>query len=38
MRIFVPSLLALALSACAVGPTYQAPQTEPAHLQTAAGS
>jgi multidrug efflux system outer membrane protein len=30
------SLLALALSACAVGPNYQSPQTEPAKLISAA--
>jgi multidrug efflux system outer membrane protein len=38
MRVFVPSLLALALSACAVGPTYQAPQTAPANVQEASGT
>ncbi|QLF94940.1 TolC family protein [Pseudomonas sp. ABC1] len=30
----MPALLALALSACAVGPDYQVPVTEPAHIAT----
>ncbi|PTU72714.1 efflux transporter outer membrane subunit [Pseudomonas mangrovi] len=32
MKALIPSLLVLALSACAVGPDYQAPRTEPAQL------
>ncbi|MFV3381199.1 MULTISPECIES: TolC family protein [Pseudomonas] len=35
LKPLTPSLLALALAACAVGPDYQAPATEPAHLDTA---
>ncbi|SFP42097.1 outer membrane protein, multidrug efflux system [Geopseudomonas sagittaria] len=31
-KAFAPALLALALSACAVGPDYQAPVTEPARI------
>ena len=31
LKPLTPSLLALALAACAVGPDYQAPATEPAH-------
>ena len=34
-KAFAPALLALALSACAVGPDYQAPVTEPARLVSA---
>jgi multidrug efflux system outer membrane protein len=40
MKLFMPALLALApaflLAACAVGPDYQAPQTAPAKLSSAA--
>ncbi|WP_028237873.1 efflux transporter outer membrane subunit [Stutzerimonas azotifigens] len=36
MKPVVPALLALAVSACAVGPDYRAPQTEPARLTQAA--
>lgn len=32
MKAFTPALLALALSACAVGPDYRAPETDPARL------
>ncbi|WP_458127815.1 efflux transporter outer membrane subunit [Pseudomonas sp. Z2-11] len=32
LKAFVPSLLVLALSACAVGPDYQAPKTEAANI------
>lgn len=32
MKIFAPALLTLALSACAVGPDYQAPATDPARI------
>ncbi|TLX56069.1 TolC family protein [Stutzerimonas nosocomialis] len=32
MKAFAPALLALALSACAVGPDYRAPETAPANL------
>ena len=32
LKPLTPSLLALALAACAVGPDYQAPATEPAHI------
>ncbi|HDS1737811.1 TolC family protein [Pseudomonas sp. BP8] len=32
LKPLTPSLLALALAACAVGPDYQAPATAPAHL------
>ncbi|MBA1188083.1 TolC family protein [Pseudomonas entomophila] len=35
---FLPSLLVLALSACAVGPDYRAPQPEPARLDAAQGT
>lgn len=35
---FLPSLLVLALSACAVGPDYRAPQPEPARLDAAQGA
>ncbi len=34
-KAFTPALLALALSACAVGPDYQAPVTEPARVVSA---
>ncbi|GGJ98086.1 efflux transporter outer membrane subunit [Pseudomonas matsuisoli] len=37
-RPFAPALLALALSACAVGPDYQTPRTEEARLTQAAGN
>ena len=36
-KAFAPALLALAVSACAVGPDYQAPATEPARLAAADG-
>ncbi|EIK51420.1 outer membrane protein OprN [Stutzerimonas stutzeri TS44] len=36
MKFFALSLLTLALSACAVGPDYRAPQPEPAHIERAA--
>ena len=32
MKAFAPALLTLALSACAVGPDYRAPTTEPARI------
>ena len=32
VNALLPSLLALALSACAVGPDYKTPATEPAHI------
>lgn len=32
VNALLPSLLVLALSACAVGPDYKAPATEPAHI------
>ncbi len=32
MKAFAPALLALALSACAVGPDYRAPVTDPARI------
>ena len=32
VKVFLPSLLVLALSACAVGPDYKTPATEPAHI------
>ncbi|MGP0170858.1 efflux transporter outer membrane subunit [Pseudomonas sp. NCHU5208] len=32
MKAFTPALLALALSACAVGPDYRAPETDPARI------
>lgn len=32
MKPFIPALLALAVSACAVGPDYQAPETQPARI------
>ncbi|QKE63268.1 TolC family protein [Aquipseudomonas campi] len=34
MKPLMPALLALAVSACAVGPDYQAPATEPAKLSS----
>jgi multidrug efflux system outer membrane protein len=34
-KALIPSLLALTVSACAVGPDYQAPETEPARLSQA---
>jgi len=33
MKALIPGLLVLALGACAVGPDYQAPRTEPAQLR-----
>ena len=36
MKFFALSLLTMALSACAVGPDYRAPQPEPAHIERAA--
>ncbi|CAM5238860.1 RND transporter OS=Stutzerimonas stutzeri OX=316 GN=CXK95_09210 PE=3 SV=1 [Stutzerimonas stutzeri] len=36
MKFFALSLLTLALSACAVGPDYRAPQPEPAQIERAA--
>lgn len=35
LKVFLPSLLVLALSACAVGPDYQTPATEAAHITAA---
>jgi len=35
VKAFLPSLLVLALSACAVGPDYKAPETEAANITTA---
>ncbi|KPB71526.1 efflux transporter outer membrane subunit [Pseudomonas cannabina] len=35
-KLFIPSLLVLALAACAVGPDYKAPQTAPVKLESAA--
>ena len=35
VKLFMPSLLVLALSACAVGPDYHTPNTEPAHISAA---
>ena len=32
LKVFMPSLLVLALSACAVGPDYKTPVTEPAQI------
>ena len=32
VKVFLPSLLVLALSACAVGPDYKTPATEPAQI------
>ena len=32
LKVFLPSVLVLALSACAVGPDYKTPATEPAHI------
>lgn len=37
-KAFLPALLALAVSACAVGPDYQAPANEPARLAAADGA
>ena len=34
LKPLTPSLLALALAACAVGPDYKTPTTEPAHFDT----
>ncbi|AIR90964.1 efflux transporter outer membrane subunit [Pseudomonas cremoricolorata] len=36
LKAFAPALLALAVSACAVGPDYRAPQPAPAQLDTQA--
>ncbi|MGE8498027.1 MAG: efflux transporter outer membrane subunit [Pseudomonas sp.] len=38
MKVFVPALLVLALSACAVGPDYKTPQTDAARLNNAEAS
>ena len=38
MKLFMPALLALAVSACALGPDYQAPQTADAQLSSAHSS
>lgn len=38
INLLMPSLLVLALSACAVGPDYQAPRTAAAHISAAEGS
>ena len=35
LKLWAPSLLVLALAACAVGPDYQAPHTDAAHLAAA---
>ncbi len=35
LKAFTPALLALALSACTVGPDYQTPDTEPAKISAA---
>ncbi|MCF5353974.1 efflux transporter outer membrane subunit, partial [Pseudomonas syringae] len=35
-KVFIPSLLVMALAACAVGPDYKAPVTAPAKLASAA--
>lgn len=35
LKVFLPSLLVLALSACAVGPDYQTPTTEAANITAA---
>ena len=35
LKAFLPSLLVLALSACAVGPDYKTPATEPANITAA---
>ncbi|MDF2641519.1 MAG: outer rane efflux protein [Pseudomonas sp.] len=35
LKLFAPSLLVLALAACAVGPDYRAPETAPAALSAA---
>ena len=35
LKAFLPSLLALALSACAVGPDYKTPTTEAANITAA---
>ncbi len=36
LKLFMPSLLVLALAACAVGPDYKAPETAPAKIAAAA--
>lgn len=36
LKLFMPSLLVLALAACAVGPDYKAPETAPATVAAAA--
>ncbi|PWB35164.1 RND transporter [Pseudomonas sp. SDI] len=38
LKLFMPSLLVLALAACAVGPDYQQPDTAAAHLKAAEAS
>lgn len=35
LKVFLPSLLVLALSACAVGPDYKTPATEAANITAA---
>ena len=35
LKVFLPSLLVLALRACAVGPDYKTPATEAANITTA---
>ena len=35
LKVFLPSLLVLALSACAVGPDYKTPTTEAANITSA---
>lgn len=37
IKLFMPSLLVLALAACTVGPDYKTPQTAPAHIGAAEG-
>jgi multidrug efflux system outer membrane protein len=37
IKLFMPSVLVLALAACTVGPDYKAPQTAPAHIGAAEG-
>ncbi|WP_166364872.1 efflux transporter outer membrane subunit [Pseudomonas akapageensis] len=38
IKLFMPSLLVLALAACTVGPDYKTPQTAPAHISAAEGT
>ena len=38
LKLFLPSLLVVALGACTVGPDYKTPDTAPANVVSAQGS